>query len=586
MFDDAASSIFGRPRVFSREISWGTGSGRPWSHSIGHLRRHGGASRARTCRMRFLVLRSQSSCSPSRCQARPVEKRRGRRDQRRLRSDLVPDNWNGSLFIYAHGYSADHRMITPFPADLTPGNFLSPREHAVPGDAHPDPDRLRVRHDHVPLGRLVREGLDQGHREPPPVLREEVRQAEAHVPLGALRRRHGDVHRDRVLPEHVRRRAADVRSGRRRVAGTSTARSICACSTSTCAPTSPTRVSRVASARTARAAASRTRDCPGRQTCGAVEPAGAARGRAQRGVHRVPADPSREVLGEPDPADWAATSSPRGHAPAWATSPTRRRRRRRSSPRRDLFVRATQIPQSFILTDMFFGTIGMGEVFHRRTNGKHAVGQHRRRLRVAAADRRRARRAERRHPSRRRRTPRAVRYMRSYYEPTGPHEIEGAHGARARRRARPGRERDQVPPGVRRRRRTRISSCSSTRLRRTLRVHQRDLPAVDALVAWVERDQKPTLASYRPTCPGLPVHRPAAGPVGTQGRRAGAARRTHALARLLGDEPNDCPPEQHVRREASLQARALSAAVGVSNEPCWDRTSDPQLKRLLLYQLS
>jgi hypothetical protein len=37
---------------------------------------------------------------------------------------IVPENWNGSLFIYAHGYSADQRLITPFPADLTIGNFL------------------------------------------------------------------------------------------------------------------------------------------------------------------------------------------------------------------------------------------------------------------------------------------------------------------------------------------------------------------------------------------------------------------------------------------------------------------------------
>jgi len=40
---------------------------------------------------------------------------------------IVPPNWNGSLFIYAHGYSADQRLITPFPPDLTIGNFLDGR---------------------------------------------------------------------------------------------------------------------------------------------------------------------------------------------------------------------------------------------------------------------------------------------------------------------------------------------------------------------------------------------------------------------------------------------------------------------------
>src|SRR5439155_22757457 len=44
------------------------------------------------------------------------------------------------------------------------------------------------------------------------------------------------------------------------------------------------------------------------------------------------------------------------------------------SARRSLFVRASQIPESFVPTDMFFATIGMAEVFHRRTNEKHPWG--------------------------------------------------------------------------------------------------------------------------------------------------------------------------------------------------------------------
>src|SRR4030095_6441573 len=39
--------------------------------------------------------------------------------------------------------------------------------------------------------------------------------------------------------------------------------------------------------------------------------------------------------------------------------------------RRNFFVRASQIPQSFILTDMFFGSIGMGAVFLRPKDRKH-----------------------------------------------------------------------------------------------------------------------------------------------------------------------------------------------------------------------
>ena len=36
---------------------------------------------------------------------------------------LIPDNWNGGLFIYAHGYTADARFLKPFPADLTLANI-------------------------------------------------------------------------------------------------------------------------------------------------------------------------------------------------------------------------------------------------------------------------------------------------------------------------------------------------------------------------------------------------------------------------------------------------------------------------------
>src|SRR6185369_384351 len=36
---------------------------------------------------------------------------------------LIPNDWNGSLFIYAHGYSADERLLEPFPSDITLANF-------------------------------------------------------------------------------------------------------------------------------------------------------------------------------------------------------------------------------------------------------------------------------------------------------------------------------------------------------------------------------------------------------------------------------------------------------------------------------
>jgi hypothetical protein len=76
---------------------------------------------------------------------------------------IVPENWNGGLFIYAHGYSADQRIIAPFPSDLTPGNVLNEVgtlfQASIIGAK-----RVRVGHHHLSVGRLVREGLDQGHR--------------------------------------------------------------------------------------------------------------------------------------------------------------------------------------------------------------------------------------------------------------------------------------------------------------------------------------------------------------------------------------------------------------------------------------
>jgi hypothetical protein len=35
---------------------------------------------------------------------------------------IMPDQWNGDLFVYAHGYSADKRILAPIPADLVGAN--------------------------------------------------------------------------------------------------------------------------------------------------------------------------------------------------------------------------------------------------------------------------------------------------------------------------------------------------------------------------------------------------------------------------------------------------------------------------------
>jgi hypothetical protein len=35
---------------------------------------------------------------------------------------IIPEGWNGSLFLYAHGYSPDARTLVPYPSDITPDN--------------------------------------------------------------------------------------------------------------------------------------------------------------------------------------------------------------------------------------------------------------------------------------------------------------------------------------------------------------------------------------------------------------------------------------------------------------------------------
>src|SRR4029450_63917 len=37
---------------------------------------------------------------------------------------IMPKDWNGGLFLYAHGYTADKRILVPIPDDLTTANLL------------------------------------------------------------------------------------------------------------------------------------------------------------------------------------------------------------------------------------------------------------------------------------------------------------------------------------------------------------------------------------------------------------------------------------------------------------------------------
>src|SRR5882762_5275201 len=109
-------------------------------------------------------------------------------------------------------------------------------------------------------------------------------------------------------------------------------------------------------------------DCPAGQTCGAPETPGPI----NDGLTRQCTD---FLLAHPDRFGESTTAPGGGFvtAPVTAcfggTTPTAAQ-----AARKDLFVRATQLSADFISIDMFFATIGLAEVVHRRTGGRHPWG--------------------------------------------------------------------------------------------------------------------------------------------------------------------------------------------------------------------
>jgi pimeloyl-ACP methyl ester carboxylesterase len=208
--------------------------------------------------------------------------------------------------------------------------------------------------------------------------------------------------------------------------------------------------------------------------------------------------------------------------------------------RRDFFLRATRIPASFVLTDMFFGTIGMGEVFHRRTGEKHAWSntgvdyaspllsddEH---TALNAGIRRVTEDAA------------AVRYMRRYYEPTG----------RTKSKVLTVHAHDDGLVLVENEDKYREAFEAAKNTDRLVQLYTpygghcgfiaELFPAVSAITAWVEHDEKPSLASVRAACPGCSFSDALPGPWGAK-----VAERTQHGAPLgalvCAGEPNDCPP--------------------------------------------
>jgi pimeloyl-ACP methyl ester carboxylesterase len=281
---------------------------------------------------------------------------------------IIPENWNGGLFIYAHGYSADERILQPFPPDLTPANATSKlnllfQAVVLPpafGYASATTTFRSVGwsvKDSIKDIESVRRRFEQRYGTPRHtylwghsgggMVTSTVIETVPGVYDGALpmcgpgagaRRNFNGAFDLRALYEYV---CGDVPGAR-------FACRVCSDHRTTCLA---------------------DRDCPHNRTCGDLEPPS------------PPEDGLSEectsfLLSHPD--RFSETPSSQGGAfvdgPATAcfgdlsggTPPSPEQQ-----ARRDLFVRASQIPESFVTTDLFFATVGMAEVVHRRTRGHH-----------------------------------------------------------------------------------------------------------------------------------------------------------------------------------------------------------------------
>jgi pimeloyl-ACP methyl ester carboxylesterase len=449
---------------------------------------------------------------------------------------VIPDNWNGSLFIYAHGYSADERLLQPFPPDLSLANFTGKLNLLFQASVLPTLDGYAVAtttfrsagwyvadavKDIENLRRYVVKkygkpkhtylwGHSGGGMVTSTVIEYFPKTYEGALPMcgpGAGARRNFDGAFDlRVLYEYACR---DVPA----------ARLVC----------------RVCSSGESRCL--QEGDCPVGQTCGGAEPAEFP----ENGLSRAC---TGFLLDHPDRFNENPTA-PGGDfvtAPVTAcfgdltgtTPPTPEQ-----AARKDLFLRASQIPASFIATDMFFASIGMGEVVHRRTRGLHPWGN----VGVDYAapgltlEERAALNAG---VYRTREDAPAVQYMRRFYEPRGrtQSKVITVHAL----------DDGLVIPENESKYRQAFEAAGRGGQLVQLFTSQGGhcgfigelIPAVRALTAWVEQGQKPTTASVAANCPGCSLTDATPGPFGlkvVERAQKGAPLRSV----VCGGEVGDCP---------------------------------------------
>lgn len=459
---------------------------------------------------------------------------------------VIPENWNGGLFVYAHGYSADERLLQPIPPDLSLANFSVKLDRLLQAtvlptlfgyasatttfrsagwavkDAIKDIENLRRRF--VKTYGKPKHTYLWGHSGGGMVTATVIEYFPDVYdgalpmcgPVAGARRNFDGAFDLRVVFEWVCRD----------VPGTRFTCRVCTDGRSPCLVDG---------------------DCPAPSTCDRPEdPAPPEDG-------LTPAC-TEFLLAHPDRFNENPTSPGGGfvEGPLQAcfgdlsgrTPPTPEQ-----LERKDRFLRATQIPEDFIATDMFFASIGMAELVHRRTNGRNPWGNvgltyAAPRLTAeeqAALNRDAYRAAESRE---------AVRYMRRFYEPQArtSSKVLTIHAL------------DDGLVIPENETKYRAAFLAAGRTDQLVQLHTSAgghcgfidelFPAVRALTGWVERGEVPSLASVRAACPGCTWTDVTPGPWGAkviERRQPGAP-----VASLVCEAgmPGECP------RGAACSARA------------------------------
>lgn len=273
---------------------------------------------------------------------------------------IVPRSWNGAFIVYAHGYDADYRNVRPYPSDITPANIAAKLSGAdailqIPlalryavgtttyrsvgwavGDAWRDVDnvRRRFRKRHGKPRFTYVWGHSEGGIVTQTVIEKQPHSYDGALPLcapGAGGRRNLNAAWDlRAAYEYI---CAGVPDAEFRC-------DVCSDGTTRCLDDG---------------------DCPGGQSCGGPEPAYPPQWGLTPECTEFLLKKPGAVNEMPRFGDFVARHT---QACFGGASPTPEQQ-----SRRDLFLRGTRIPESFLFTDLFFASVAIGEVRNRRTTG-------------------------------------------------------------------------------------------------------------------------------------------------------------------------------------------------------------------------